>query len=171
MNKDEIKQSVKMAEVVSRYGLRPNRAGFICCPFHKEKTPSCKIYEDSFYCFGCGEHGDVFDFVMKYDGVPFSTAYVSLGGTYINKKGKSKDQIRREIRDIKIKAFNKKMGLEKDPDEPNQIDQVKKNILIYEGGMKLFPNNSEEYRMCRLNLAQEKSKYQFLLEEGGGENS
>ena len=37
--------------------------------------------------------------------------------------------------------------------------------------MKLFPNNSEEYRMCRLNLAQEKSKYQFLLEEGGGENS
>ena len=33
-----------------------------CCPFHDEKTPSCKINEDSgsFYCFGCGAKGDIF---------------------------------------------------------------------------------------------------------------
>ena len=33
-----------------------------CCPFHEEKTPSCKINEDqaSFYCFGCGAKGDIF---------------------------------------------------------------------------------------------------------------
>ena len=33
-----------------------------CCPFHEEKTPSCKITEDpgSFYCFGCGAKGDIF---------------------------------------------------------------------------------------------------------------
>ena len=33
-----------------------------CCPFHEEKTPSCKINEDqgSFYCFGCGSKGDIF---------------------------------------------------------------------------------------------------------------
>lgn len=88
MTKGEIKQSVKMPEILSRYGLRPNRAGFICCPFHKEKSASCKIYDDSFYCFGCGTGGDVFDFVMQYESVPFSTAFIELGGTYISKKGK-----------------------------------------------------------------------------------
>ena len=62
MTKEEIKQSVKMSEILSRYGLRPNRAGFICCPFHKEKSASCKIYDDSFYCFGCGVGGDVVTF-------------------------------------------------------------------------------------------------------------
>jgi len=33
-----------------------------CCPFHDEKTPSCKINEtqESFYCFGCGAKGDIF---------------------------------------------------------------------------------------------------------------
>ena len=33
-----------------------------CCPFHNEKTPSCKINDDygTFYCFGCGAKGDIF---------------------------------------------------------------------------------------------------------------
>ena len=33
-----------------------------CCPFHEEKTPSCKINDDlgSYYCFGCGAKGDIF---------------------------------------------------------------------------------------------------------------
>lgn len=88
MTKEEIKQSVKMSEILSRYELKPNRAGFICCPFHKEKSASCKIYDDSFYCFGCGIGGDVFDFVMQYESVPFSTAFIELGGTYISKKVK-----------------------------------------------------------------------------------
>lgn len=35
------------------------------CVFHNEKTPSMKIYEDSFHCFGCGAHGDMIDFVQK----------------------------------------------------------------------------------------------------------
>lgn len=168
MNKDEIKQSVKMTDVVSRYGFRPNRAGFICCPFHKEKTPSCKIYEDSFYCFGCGEHGDIFDFVMKYDGVPFSTAYVSLGGTYINKKGKSKDQIRKEVRNIKTESFDKKNEINRSSDP---IAQVKKDLIMYEQGMKLFQRNSEEYRMCKINFVKSKRLYKKLSSERGESNN
>lgn len=163
MNKDEIKQSVRMEDVVSRYGLRPNRAGFIYCPFHKEKTPSCKIYEDSFYCFGCGEHGDIFDFVMKYDGVPFSTAYVSLGGTYL-KNGKSNKQVQKEIRDAKTEAFNKKNKISEALDV---ITQVEKEMLIYEEGMKAFPKNSEEYRMCKINLVKSKRLYNKLSSERG----
>ena len=52
MDKDEIKQMYSMMDVIQRYGFHPNRAGFICCPFHTgDRTASMKIYPDSFYCF------------------------------------------------------------------------------------------------------------------------
>ena len=82
MTSDEIKDNVTMRQVLSRYGLKPNRSGMICCPFHNEKTPSMKIYEKDYHCFGCGEHGDIFTFVQNYEGVDFKTAFQILGGSY-----------------------------------------------------------------------------------------
>lgn len=47
-----------------------------CCPFHQEKTPSMKIDPDLqlWHCFGCGEGGDLFSFVMKSEDVSFPEA-------------------------------------------------------------------------------------------------
>ena len=84
MTSDEIKQSTSMQEVLNMFGLKVNRKGFMCCPFHKEKTPSMKIYEKKYHCFGCGEDGDVFSFVMKYQGCDFKEAFKILGGGYEN---------------------------------------------------------------------------------------
>ena len=170
MTKEEIKQSVKMPEILSRYGLRPNRAGFISCPFHKEKTASCKIYDDSFYCFGCGIGGDVFEFVMQYESVPFSTAFIELGGTYISKKGKSRNQIRHEVRDIKAKMQYSKE--KRNPvQDSNELEQVEKNILMYKTALKTFPPDSEEWYMCQFNLEKEKSRYEILSAKSGGEKN
>ena len=82
MTSDELKQSISMREIVERYGIKIDRNGFCCCPFHKEKTGSMKIYKDSYNCFGCGANGDIFSFVMGMDNCDFKTAYKSLGGTY-----------------------------------------------------------------------------------------
>lgn len=83
MTANEIKAVYSMGEVAQRYGFRPNRAGFIPCPFHPgDREPSLKIYDKDFYCFACGSHGDIFDFVMRMDQVPFSEAFQSLGGKY-----------------------------------------------------------------------------------------
>ena len=60
---------LKSISLVRYYGLEVDRGGFACCPFHNEKTPSFKVYEDYFHCFGCGEHGDHIDFVQKLYGV------------------------------------------------------------------------------------------------------
>lgn len=85
MNTEQIKDLYSMKDILERYGLpQPNRAGFICCPFHKEKTASMKIYKDSFYCFGCGAGGDIFTFVQELDGISFKEAYAALGGDYEN---------------------------------------------------------------------------------------
>ena len=62
---DAVKSAITMAEVARAYVGEPNRAGFIRCPFHADRTPSLKLYQDSYYCFGCGEHGDVVDFVGR----------------------------------------------------------------------------------------------------------
>ena len=66
---DTIKDALTMADVVRFYGYEPNHAGFICCPFHSEKTPSMKVYERNYHCFGCGDHGSVIDFTAKLLGV------------------------------------------------------------------------------------------------------
>jgi DNA primase len=47
-----------------------------CCPFHKEKTPSFIIdnQRQRYRCFGCGKGGDIFSFMMEYEGIDFSNA-------------------------------------------------------------------------------------------------
>ena len=49
---------------------------WLCCPFHNEKTPSCKIDPalQLWHCFGCGEGGDVFAFIMKSQDLSFPEA-------------------------------------------------------------------------------------------------
>ena len=86
MTSEEIKKTYSMRDILDRYGIRPDRAGFIRCPFHKEKTASMKIYQDSYYCFGCGAHGDIFDFVSEMEDITFQEAFFELGGTYEQKK-------------------------------------------------------------------------------------
>ena len=94
MTTEEIKQSVSMQEVVERYGVRIDRKGFCCCPFHLEKTPSMKIYKDSYHCFGCGASGDVFSFVQSIECCSFKTAFSMLGGTYEHSKTAFSNNIR-----------------------------------------------------------------------------
>lgn len=87
MTKEEIKERYSMTEILSRYGIVPNRSGFVHCPFHKgDREPSMKVYKDSYHCFACGANGDIFDFVMRMDSVSFKEAFLSLGGSYENKE-------------------------------------------------------------------------------------
>lgn len=69
-----------MNRVAEFYGFEPNRAGFIKCPFHADKTASIKIYPGmrGFHCFGCHEGGSVVDFVMKLFGLSFKDACARL---------------------------------------------------------------------------------------------
>lgn len=61
--------------------LRSSGKNFVSlCPFHNEKTPSFYLYSETntFYCFGCQEHGDVITLTMALYGISFKEAVVML---------------------------------------------------------------------------------------------
>ena len=75
---DRVRAKNDIVDVVSKY-LTLTRRGmnyWACCPFHNEKTPSFSVKQDGqfFKCFGCGESGNIFNFVMKMENVDFPTA-------------------------------------------------------------------------------------------------
>ncbi len=73
-----IKDRVSIKEVVEDYvRLQKDGANFRgLCPFHNEKTPSFKVHDEKgiFKCFGCGESGNVFTFLMKMEAMNFHEA-------------------------------------------------------------------------------------------------
>ena len=79
---DEVKNRVGLAEVVGRRVrlIKKGREHSGLCPFHNEKSPSFTVNEEKgfYHCFGCGEHGSVFDFVMKTDKIAFPEAVERL---------------------------------------------------------------------------------------------
>lgn len=62
---EAVKVAVPVRAAAERFGLEVNYAGMAHCPFHDDHTPSMKLYEDHFYCFGCGRHGDVVDLAAE----------------------------------------------------------------------------------------------------------
>ena len=60
-----IKENVNLREAAELYGIDVNRYGKALCPFHNDRHPSLYVADDHYYCFACGEHGDVIDFVSK----------------------------------------------------------------------------------------------------------
>ena len=62
---ESVKAAATVRQAAEYYGLEVNRGNMVCCPFHNDRTPSMKLNEDYFYCFGCGAHGDVIDLVAR----------------------------------------------------------------------------------------------------------
>lgn len=82
----EIKHSADILEIISdAVTLKKSGRNYLgLCPFHSEKTPSFTVSPDKqmFYCFGCGEGGNVFTFIMKQEGVSFPDAVRFLARRY-----------------------------------------------------------------------------------------
>ena len=68
---ESIKTNVAPADAAKMYGLSVQRNGMALCPFHNDTHPSMKLYDDHFYCFACGAHGDVIDLTAKLLGLNF----------------------------------------------------------------------------------------------------
>jgi len=103
---EEIKQKIDIVELVGEQ-VTLKKAGRHykgLCPFHSEKTPSFIVSPErqSYKCFGCGESGDVFSFIQKYEGYSFLEA---------------------------LEILAKKAGVTLASYQPTQADQAKKRLL------------------------------------------
>ena len=77
--KEEIKARLKLSDIISKkisLKKKGENRFLALCPFHNEKTPSFNVQDDKgfYHCFGCGKHGDIFNFVMEFDNLEFKEA-------------------------------------------------------------------------------------------------
>ena len=61
--------AVPVKAAAERYGLHPDHAGMVRCPFHDDHTPSLRLNDRYYYCFGCGATGDVVDLTAQLFGL------------------------------------------------------------------------------------------------------
>ena len=66
---ETVKAAVTPRMAAERYGLPIQQGSMTRCPFHADRTPSMKLNEVYFYCFGCGASGDVIDLAAKLFGL------------------------------------------------------------------------------------------------------
>jgi len=80
--RERVREAADIVQVIGEHvQLRRAGANFTgLCPFHGEKTPSFSVnpQRQTFNCFGCGEFGDVFSFLMKYQNVSYPDALKEL---------------------------------------------------------------------------------------------
>ena len=110
---DEIKTRIKVSDIVSKkVKLSPRGNEFVgLSPFSNEKTPSFTVSDEKgfYHCFSSGEHGSIFDFVMKTENLNFKEAVkklASYAGIEIQETFQKKEDI---ILQNKIKTLREIM--------------------------------------------------------------
>ncbi len=155
---ETIKSKIQLSSEIEKKTklIKKGNDYWCCCPFHEEKTPSCKINNDlgSYYCFGCGAKGDIFTIYTQLYNYTFPDAVKELAqrvGITISQdsfKQNKEKEITFKILDLSAIWFEKNL-------EQNSIckDYLKKRLI-----------SSDTIKKFRLGYSNNpnSSLYQFL---------
>lgn len=166
---EEIRQRNDIVDVISSY-VKLQRKGashFGLCPFHNEKSPSFSVTQGKqmYYCFGCGEGGNVFTFIMKYENYTFVEALqfladragISLPEAEYSQEEKRAADIRNVLLDIHKKAARYFYYQLKNEKGKQAYDYLKKRELSDETILKFGLGYSNKTS---------NDLYQYLKQEG-----
>lgn len=136
---EEIKEKIDIVELINSY-FPLTKVGVnykALCPFHKEKTPSFFVSPERqiWHCFGCGEGGDIFKFVMKYENLDFSEA---------------------------LRLLAKKAGIELKKEDPRLRNEMLKLYEICEKAADFFEKQLEKNPLVQKYLANRGLKQETL---------
>lgn len=153
----EVKEAVTTIEAASFYGIEVNRNRMAKCPFHADHTPSMRL-DRRYHCFGCGEDGDVINFVAKLFGLNQYDAAIKLVndmGIMIseenkpgNRKKRTRDEKEEEI--IEIRRQNRaRVNKAREKQFQDAVERVRYVYcdyfrLLNQWEKTYFPKSSEE---------------------------
>lgn len=157
-----IKERLSIVDVISSY-IKVEQVGNnykAKCPFHNEKTPSFFISSDrgTYYCFGCGQKGDVFSFVEHFEGTDFLGALKILA----DKAG------------VVLESYDK----EKKDDKDKYYQIMEKACLFFESKYSINPEarsylldrglSDETIKSFRIGFAPDtwRSVSEYLIDQG-----
>lgn len=180
-------EDINLRELIeNETGLKFNRANKMCCPVHKEKTPSFSVdvKRNKFHCFGCGIGGDAIDFIKETKGLNYSEACRYLGvevneeyKVIVEEEEKIRDFIKWQLSLEDYQGWNL-VKIYRFEDEENKTlyftgkfsTPGKKEIRYYhineEGKVKFGRGDKEPvpYNYARLKSAIEKNRSVFIVE-------
>ena len=147
---EEVRGRSDIVDVISGY-VRLTRKGssyFGLCPFHNEKSPSFSVSgsKQMFYCFGCGEGGNVFSFIMKYENYTFLEAVqmladragIQLPEVSMSPEEKRQQDIKAQLYDINKEAAMFYYRLLKSPNGQRAYDYFKNRRQLSDETMTHF---------------------------------
>lgn len=147
---EEVRGRSDIVDVISGYVRLTRKGGsyFGLCPFHNEKSPSFSVSgsKQMFYCFGCGEGGNVFSFIMKYENYTFLEAVqmladragIQLPEVSMSPEEKRQQDIKAQLYDINKEAAMFYYRLLKSPNGQRAYDYFKNKRQLSDETMTHF---------------------------------
>lgn len=165
MTREEILESLTMAEVLRQYGIEINRNSMCSCPFHgKDRHPSMKVYKTGYNCFTCGANGDLFKFVQEYENCDFKTAFYKLGGNYNHQDKRASMVAQRSRERLKKEREQKELA------ETQFKRELSQCITICRVGAEYYEPLSDEWCFYQNALVSLLAIWQEKYEENGEVN-
>lgn len=164
--KEQIRQQVKLSQVVEYLTGSKLSKGKMLCPFHREKTPSFFVNDTKgvFYCQGCGEGGDIFKFVMLKNNQSFKEAVRWVDETFhlgcISQKVSYRQFLEQQKREEK-----KRQRQEQEARDKVLYDEIALEYRICVSALR--PGILEPFSDLWAYYIQRKQYLDYLIEEGG----
>ena len=134
---EAVKANVTPRMAAERYGLHVSRSGMVRCLFHDDATPSMKLYDDHYHCFGCRETGDVIRLTAKLFDVSDQEAAKKLAADFGIRKEQTKE---------KTSILEKLSRFQEQADQEKQCFRVLRDYLhlLKEWRTRYAPKTPEE---------------------------
>ncbi len=175
-NIDKAKK-VSIKSFLNRLGIIPNQAGFLCCPIHKEKTASLKIYPEtnSFNCFGCKASGDIIrlvELLFKCDAITAAGIILS----YSNLPPSTQEAKPAQIQAVKVKDARINTKIYKTIYDLTELTDKGKSYLLSRAldlstielfRIKSLDNPAELFNQLLASYSREELKQAGLISEKG----
>ena len=168
---ETIKVAISVKQAAEHYGLKVNRNGMACCPFHNDRHPSMKLNEDYFFCFGCGVKGDVIDFVARsFDLSSYEAAQKLASDFGLDPKPptsaamlKPKRPYIRQFREDEMLCFRVHAEISDAADRKYLHMKISDNGAGYSNEvLRALADDSEEYKQYHVGIANLKRRMKLI---------